>query len=74
MPTAMITGAGRGLGSALAEVLAPTHTLFLAGRPSSRLDEVVGNSQEWSLPSETWAHALRGRPWRDQGPKVPDGP
>ncbi|HEX2401962.1 MAG TPA: SDR family oxidoreductase [Mycobacterium sp.] len=41
MPTAMITGAGRGLGSALAEVLAPTHTLFLAGRPSSRLDEVA---------------------------------
>jgi NADP-dependent 3-hydroxy acid dehydrogenase YdfG len=37
----MITGAGRGLGSALAEVLAPTHTLFLAGRPSSRLDEVA---------------------------------
>jgi NADP-dependent 3-hydroxy acid dehydrogenase YdfG len=41
MPTAMITGAGGGLGSALAEVLAPTHTLFLAGRPSSRLDEVA---------------------------------
>jgi NADP-dependent 3-hydroxy acid dehydrogenase YdfG len=41
MPTAMISGAGRGLGSALAEVLAPTHTLFLAGRPSSRLDEVA---------------------------------
>jgi NADP-dependent 3-hydroxy acid dehydrogenase YdfG len=41
MPTAMITGASGGLGSALAEVLAPTHTLFLAGRPSSRLDEVA---------------------------------
>jgi NADP-dependent 3-hydroxy acid dehydrogenase YdfG len=41
MPTAMITGASRGLGSALADVLAPTHTLFLAGRPSSRLDEVA---------------------------------
>ena len=41
MPTAMITGAGGGLGSALAQVLAPTHTLFLAGRPSSRLDEVA---------------------------------
>ena len=37
----MITGAGGGLGSALAEALAPTHTLFLAGRPSSRLDEVA---------------------------------
>lgn len=41
MPSAMITGAGGGLGSALAEALAPTHTLFLAGRPSSRLDEVA---------------------------------
>ena len=38
----MITGAGGGLGSALAEVLAPTHTLFLAGRPSHRLDETAG--------------------------------
>ena len=37
----MITGAGGGLGSALAEALAQTHTLFLAGRPSSRLDEVA---------------------------------
>jgi NADP-dependent 3-hydroxy acid dehydrogenase YdfG len=41
MPTAMITGAGGGLGSALADALAPTHTLFLAGRPSTRLDEVA---------------------------------
>ena len=31
MPTAMITGAARGLGSAIAAALAPTHTLFLAG-------------------------------------------
>ena len=42
MPTAMITGAGGGLGSALAEALAPTHTLYLAGRPSHRLDETAG--------------------------------
>ncbi|MGE2835502.1 SDR family oxidoreductase [Mycobacterium sp. SMC-4] len=41
MPTAMITGAGGGLGQALAEALAPTHTLFLAGRPSQRLDSVA---------------------------------
>jgi NADP-dependent 3-hydroxy acid dehydrogenase YdfG len=41
MPTAMITGASGGLGSALADALAPTHTLFLAGRPSTRLDEVA---------------------------------
>jgi NADP-dependent 3-hydroxy acid dehydrogenase YdfG len=41
MPTAMITGAGGGLGSAIATALAPTHTLFLAGRPSARLDVVA---------------------------------
>jgi NADP-dependent 3-hydroxy acid dehydrogenase YdfG len=41
MPTAMITGAGGGLGSAIADALAPTHTLFLAGRPSARLDALA---------------------------------
>jgi NADP-dependent 3-hydroxy acid dehydrogenase YdfG len=41
MPTAMITGASRGLGEAIAAALAPTHTLFLAGRPSDHLDEVA---------------------------------
>jgi NADP-dependent 3-hydroxy acid dehydrogenase YdfG len=42
MPTAMITGASRGLGAAIAAALAPTHTLFLAGRPSAELDAVAG--------------------------------
>jgi len=41
MPTALITGASRGIGAAIATALAPTHTLLLAGRPSARLDEVV---------------------------------
>jgi NADP-dependent 3-hydroxy acid dehydrogenase YdfG len=41
MPTAMITGASRGLGPAIAKALAPTHTLFLAGRPSAELDAVA---------------------------------
>jgi NADP-dependent 3-hydroxy acid dehydrogenase YdfG len=41
MPSAMITGASRGLGSAIAEALAPTHTLFLAGRPSNELDALA---------------------------------
>ena len=41
MPTAMITGASRGLGAAIATALAPTHTLFLAGRPSAHLDAVA---------------------------------
>ena len=37
----MITGASGGLGAALADALAPTHTLLLAGRQSSRLDAVA---------------------------------
>jgi NADP-dependent 3-hydroxy acid dehydrogenase YdfG len=38
MPTALITGASRGIGSAIAAALAPTHRLLLAGRPSADLD------------------------------------
>jgi NADP-dependent 3-hydroxy acid dehydrogenase YdfG len=49
MPTAMITGAGRGLGAAIATALAPTHTLFLAGRPSAQLDDVAQR-----LGATTW--------------------
>lgn len=41
MPTALITGASRGLGAAIAAALAPTHTLLLAGRPSAELDAVA---------------------------------
>lgn len=41
MPTALITGASRGLGAAIADALAPTHTLFLAGRPSEELDDIA---------------------------------
>lgn len=49
MPTALITGAGRGIGSAIATALAPTHTLLLAGRPSAGLDAVAGR-----LGATTW--------------------
>ncbi|MCH9734012.1 MAG: SDR family oxidoreductase [Actinomycetia bacterium] len=45
----MITGAAGGLGSALADALAPTHTLLLAGRPSARLDAVAER-----LGATTW--------------------
>ncbi|BBZ09642.1 short chain dehydrogenase [Mycolicibacterium doricum] len=45
----MITGAGRGLGAAIAAALAPSHTLFLAGRPSAQLDEVAQR-----LGATTW--------------------
>ena len=49
MPSALITGASGGIGAAIAEALAPTHTLWLAGRPSSRLDAVAGR-----LGATTW--------------------
>lgn len=41
MPTALITGASGGIGSAIAAALSETHTLLLAGRPSDRLDAVA---------------------------------
>jgi NADP-dependent 3-hydroxy acid dehydrogenase YdfG len=49
MPTAMITGAAGGLGAAIAEALAPTHTVLLAGRPSNRLDALAER-----LGAPTW--------------------
>ncbi|MGU3501795.1 SDR family oxidoreductase [Mycobacterium sp. C31M] len=49
MPTALITGAGGGIGSAIADALAPTHTLLLAGRPSAHLDAVAQR-----LGAPTW--------------------
>ncbi len=50
MPTALITGAGGGIGSAIAAALAPTHTLLLAGRPSARLDAVADRLDATTLP------------------------
>ncbi len=47
--TALITGASGGIGAAIAEALAPTHTLLLAGRPSPRLDAVAER-----LGATTW--------------------
>ena len=47
--SAMITGAAGGLGSAIADALAPTHTLLLAGRPSDRLDALAAR-----LGAPTW--------------------
>jgi len=47
--TALITGAGGGIGAAIAEALAPTYTLLLAGRPSARLDSVAER-----LGATTW--------------------
>lgn len=50
MPTAFITGAGGGIGSAIATALAPTHTLLLAGRPSARLDAVADRLGATTFP------------------------
>ena len=49
MPTAFITGPAGGLGTAIADALAPTHTLFLGGRPSQRLDALAER-----LGATTW--------------------
>ncbi|CAM3049639.1 short chain dehydrogenase [Mycobacterium intermedium] len=50
MPTALITGASGGIGSAIATALAPTHTLLLAGRPSARLDAVADRLGATTFP------------------------
>jgi NADP-dependent 3-hydroxy acid dehydrogenase YdfG len=47
--SALITGAAGGLGTAIADALAPTHTLLLAGRPSDRLDALAAR-----LGAPTW--------------------
>lgn len=49
VPTALITGAAGGIGTAVAAALAPTHTLLLAGRPSARLDALAER-----LGAPTW--------------------
>lgn len=48
--TALITGAGGGIGAAIADALAPSHTLLLAGRPSERLDAVAARTGASTWP------------------------
>jgi NADP-dependent 3-hydroxy acid dehydrogenase YdfG len=48
--TALVTGASRGIGSAIATALAPTHTLLLAGRPSTRLAATAQQVGATTLP------------------------
>jgi NADP-dependent 3-hydroxy acid dehydrogenase YdfG len=50
MRTALITGASRGIGAAIASALAPTHTLVLAGRPSSALQDTADRLGATTLP------------------------
>ncbi|MCV7258766.1 SDR family oxidoreductase [Mycobacterium shimoidei] len=60
MPSALITGAGRCIGAAIATALATTHTLLLAGRPSDRLNAVARRLNATTLPLElTDAEAIR---------------
>lgn len=50
MRTALITGASRGIGAAIATALAPTHTLLLAGRPSAALQATAEGLGATTLP------------------------
>jgi NADP-dependent 3-hydroxy acid dehydrogenase YdfG len=50
MRTALITGASRGIGAAIADALAPTHTLFLAGRSSPGLQATAERLGATPLP------------------------
>ncbi|MFZ0904968.1 MAG: SDR family oxidoreductase [Mycobacterium sp.] len=50
MRTALITGASRGIGAAIATALAPTHTLLLAGRPSPALHATAERLAATILP------------------------
>jgi len=50
MPTALITGASRGIGAAIADALAPTHSLLLAGRPSLALQSTAERLGATPLP------------------------
>lgn len=42
LPLALVTGASRGIGAAVAHALAPTHRLLLGGRDAAALDKLAG--------------------------------
>ncbi|MFC0862928.1 SDR family oxidoreductase [Sphaerimonospora cavernae] len=55
-PTALITGASRGVGAAIARTLAPTHALLLGGRDRAALDRVCAELPD----ARPWAVELSG--------------
>ncbi|GAA2806630.1 SDR family oxidoreductase [Crossiella cryophila] len=51
-PRALVTGASRGIGKAIAQALAPTHDLLLGGRDQAALSALateLGNALPWPL-------------------------
>ncbi|WP_182908460.1 SDR family oxidoreductase [Microbispora sp. H13382] len=51
-PTALITGASRGVGAAIARALAPTHELLLGGRDGTALDAMCAElpvARPWAV-------------------------
>lgn len=57
VPTALITGASRGLGAQIARQLAPTHSLILGGRPSTALDALAAELGASTFAVELTDHA-----------------
>lgn len=55
-PTALITGAARGVGACIADALAATHDLILLGRPSDRLDAVASRLSARVWPVDLTDH------------------
>ncbi|MFE0020010.1 SDR family oxidoreductase [Amycolatopsis sp. NPDC059021] len=53
LPLALVTGASRGIGAAIARALAPTHRLLLGGRDTGALAKVAGElpngAQPWQV-------------------------
>ncbi len=65
-PLALVTGASRGIGAAIAEALAPTHNLLLGSRDADRLKTVAADlpgARAWPVDltdPETLAEAVAG--------------
>ncbi|MGW4246130.1 SDR family oxidoreductase [Nocardia sp. NPDC004722] len=61
-PTALITGASRGLGAAIARELAPTHRLLLGARSPQALEPILGElpgSTGWPVELTDYAAVAR---------------